>query len=138
MCTEDQKLRLRGEDVDSAVREWAKDELKAGPNGRHSLGKFFCGVSIGTIGLLVSIAKLTNAEIAFSWMLVASPLLLLVSVVVALKCAIPPLIHVSPEDDLFDLLKDQTNTVHRFAWSWFALWFFGLLFGCSYLFTDPN
>jgi hypothetical protein len=117
-------MKPKGEDIASAVRGWVSDEIKGGPGSRWELGKFFFAVSSGTLGILVSIEKLSGA-FSLRPYLAASLLVLFVSTIVALVLAIPKRWRLNAEMDLFDEYSTQTKRVYFLIWIWFILWLFG-------------
>lgn len=121
-------MNLSGEDAAQAVREWLKEEVKNAAKTKTDLGKFFFGVSTGTIGLLASLEKLSTTP-CLSAPLGASLVVLVVSAVVALIMALPKVWGLKSVTNVFDLYNEHVDGTKRFAWWWFTLWLVGVLPG---------
>ena len=82
-------MKIRGEDIASSVRVWLKEDIKKGPSSKNELGKFFFGVSTGTLGLFATLLKFAVEKPTLDCLTVLCFLLLLVSCIVALYMAVP-------------------------------------------------
>lgn len=121
-------MRLKGDDVESGLRDWVKSELKEGPRQGYDLGKFFFSVSVGTIGILVTIEKLNTNAALDAPMLIAC-ILLFLSAVVGLDLVRPRQHSIGGDTDLLQAYEDQIRSVRIHIWIWFPIWVIGSLIG---------
>jgi hypothetical protein len=117
-------MKPRGEDTASAIRSWVSDEIKGGPGSRWELGKFFFAVFSGTLGIFVSIEKLSG-EFCLRPYLAVSLLVLFLSTGVALLLAIPKRWRLRADMDLFHEYSNQSTRIYFQIWIWFILWLLG-------------
>ena len=121
-------LSPKGEDTVAAIRDWIKNEIKTGPENRTNLGKFFFGVSSGTIGIIVSIIKLSGPPYLNLYILM-SFLFSLVSIIIALFMTIPKIWKLTGETDLFKEYREQIIKIKIFIIAWFTSWTFSITSG---------
>ena len=121
-------IQLRGEDVETALREWVKSEVKDGPKLTYDLGKFFFTVSIGTIGAFATIEKL-NSSPAMDSSLLWSFGMLALSVIAALEMARPRVYIFDSGTDLLTEYERQIRLAQRRIWVWFTVWVIGIVIG---------
>lgn len=121
-------MKMRGEDTETALRDWVKSEIKDGPKQIYELGKFFFSVSVGTIGVIATVEKLNNQS-AMDCPMITSLALLAISVVVALDMARPRKYVIGGETDLLDEYLRQLRSAQIRTWIWFALWGLGATIG---------
>lgn len=114
-------MSLRGEEIAAPYKKWLENEVSGIPALRTDLGKFFFGVSTGTLAVFVSLEK-TGVKIELDKSLVFSILVFLASMVVALLMVKPPLWLLTSNTDIFDEHDAQVTRITRFVWSWFVLW----------------
>lgn len=119
-------MNLRGEEIAAPYKKWLENEVANVPAVRTDLGKFFFGVSTGTVALLISLEK-TGFGIKLDKVLVVSLLLFLISMVVALFMAKPPLWSLDSKTDIFDEHDRQVTAVTRLILGWFSLWLLALI-----------
>lgn len=121
-------MKLAGKDVDEAIREWAKTELKEGTARTYDLGKFFFSVSSGTTGLIVAIQKLGGLnQYVHKKTLIAALGLLAASICIALDMVRP---RVQNENvDLHDAYTGEIKQFIRRTWVWFIAWGLGSVLG---------
>ena len=121
-------MRLRGNDVEDALRDWVKSEIKEAAQHAYDLGKFFFSVSVGTIGAEAAIEKLNSTSRMDAPML-SSFLVLLVSILLAINLARPRRLVVGGETDLLQLYNRQVTLALIQTWTWFVLWLAGAILG---------
>lgn len=121
-------MKLKGQDVNEAILDWAKDELKSGPSRTYDLGKFLFTVSSGTAALVVAIQKLGGLnQYVHQKTLVTSLVLLAISICIALDMVRP---RVWNEEA--DLHAEYKAHIRRFIKSlrlWFIIWGAGAITG---------
>jgi hypothetical protein len=128
-------IRPRGEDTVTALRDWAKDELKGGPARAYDLGKFFFTVSTGTAGLVTGVIKLGTPN-SYPKSLIYSLVVFGMSILVTLNMVRP---RVWTLGDSTDLINEHERTIKlavRRMWVWFGLWAIGLAFGFYAIFNS--
>ena len=115
-------IQLRGEDVASALRDGAKEDIKGAGSRAYDLGKFFFGVSAASIAIITSglkdrpsLGRIQLASLAF----------LVVSMFVAVLMVLPRLSHLQGNDDLLASFEKDLRTVVTQVWVWFGLWLTG-------------
>jgi hypothetical protein len=120
-------VKLRGEDTVEAYREWFKAEIREGLKQRYELGKFFFSVSVGTIGVLAAISKLSNARIRI--LLILSAVFLFSSILLALSLAVPRTQRIHGGADLDKIYVARNRWILYHIWGWFLLWLVGAVLG---------
>lgn len=121
-------IRLKGEDTDSALRDWVKKEISEAPMRVYDLGKFLFSVSGATAGLFVTLERLTGTN-NIDKLLGLSLLFFFISILIALFMAIPKRWVVSGSDDLFAVHKKRVeSSVSKIYW-WFGFWALGVFIG---------
>ncbi len=128
-------MKIRGEDVASSVRDWLKEDIKKGPSSKNELGKFFFGVSTGTVGLFVTLLKFAVKEPTLDCLTILCFLLLLVSCIVALYMAVPYVVRVHKDLELYSEYNKIIRSIIVLMIGWFLLWLLGFLFGVIKLFS---
>ncbi|MBI5015784.1 MAG: hypothetical protein HZB55_09885 [Deltaproteobacteria bacterium] len=127
-------MMLRGEDVAASVREWLKEDIKRGPSLKHELGKFFIGVSTGTISLFATLLKFAVEKPLLDKRTLACFVALLLSTIVALGMAAPYVVRIRESLDLYDEYnRIISSTIKLMTW-WFILWLVGFGLGVARLF----
>lgn len=127
-------MKLRGEDVASSVREWIKEDIKKGPSSRHELGKFFVGVSTGTLGLFATLLKYAVKEPRLDGLTVGCFVALLLSTVVGLYMAIPNVTRIRENLELYAEYNSIIRLILKLMCAWFSLWMLGFVLGTVKLF----
>lgn len=127
-------MELRGEDVAASVRDWIKDDIKKGPSSRHELGKFFVGISTGTLGLFATLLKFAVKEPALDWLTGICFVLLLLSVVVGMYMAVPNVTKVREDMELYSEYNAIVGLILKLMSAWLVLWALGFVFGVAKLF----
>ncbi|NLF54443.1 MAG: hypothetical protein GX576_08635 [Thauera phenolivorans] len=127
-------MKLRGEDVASAVRDWIKDEIRKAPSARHELGKFFLGVSTGTLGLYATLLKFAAAEPTLDGMTSACFAALLLSALVGLYMAVPHTINITEDTELYSTYNRIVRTTIGLMGLWVTTWLAGFVLGTLRLF----
>jgi hypothetical protein len=121
-------IKLRGEDIDSGLREWVKSDLKESPQQSYDLGKFFFSVSIGTIGVIIAIEKL-NTFTLIDCPMIFSLIFLFLSIIIALLQVLPKQYVIGDDTDLFEEHKKISRKSLVLVIYWFILWLIGTIFG---------
>lgn len=121
-------MKMTASDLATAYVDWVKSEIKEGPKQGYDLGKFFFGVSVGTIGALATIEKI-NEKAALDSLLLVSFGALFVSILVALDLARPRLLRLGGDTDLQDEYARQLDAINLRVWVWLAVWLVGTLVG---------
>jgi len=127
-------MNPRGEDIASAVRDWVKDDLKKGPSTKHELGKFFTGISTGTLGLFATLFKFAVAQPKLECLTLACFAVLLISAAVALYMAIPNVVNITATMNLYDEYNRIIRSIVGLMALWFGLWLVGFSLGLIKLF----
>lgn len=127
-------MKLRGEDVAASVRDWIKEDIKKGPLSRHELGKFFVGVSTGTLGLFATLLKFAVKEPQLDMLTVACFVALLLSTIIGLYMAIPNVTHVREDMELYAEYNSVVKLVIILICAWFLVWTLGFILGAAKLF----
>lgn len=118
-------MNPRGEDVAEALREWVKDEIKKGPATILDTGKFFFTVSSSTIGLAITVEKLTTPG-PIQLPLLTSFVLLTASIFIAIRMTIPYTHDLTGDIDLHELYSKHVKRLSILSIAWFTLWFLGV------------
>ncbi|MBC8433846.1 MAG: hypothetical protein H8D96_18195 [Desulfobacterales bacterium] len=122
-------MKLRGQDVEDGLRDWIKGELKDAPSQKYDLGKFFFTVSIGSIGVLVAIEKLSSSS-QIDLPLIVSFVFLFAAIIFSLSMALPEKPKtIGGLTDLLDLYTREIESIRNDSLSWFSLWITGIIFG---------
>jgi hypothetical protein len=127
-------MRVHGEDVASSVREWVKDDIKKGPSSRYELGKFFFGVSTGTLGLFAGLLKFATPVPSLDALTISCFAALLFSMLVAIYMATPIVTRISRDIELYSEYNRIVLLVVKFIVLWFGLWVIGFILGAIKLF----
>ena len=127
-------MKLRGDDVATSVRDWIKEDIKKGPSSRHELGKFFVGISTGTLGLFATLLKFAVKEPKLDAVTATCFVLLLLSTVVGLYMAVPNVTRVREDMELYGEYNSVVRTILKLMCAWFVLWGLGFCFGTAKLF----
>lgn len=120
------------EDVAAAYRAFYKDQIVN--DKANELGRFLFGVSVTTLGFLVSVLKLSTPQLIIDghtliWMGLSGTLLLF-SALCSLRLAVPRNQAVDPETlELVKFHRANSNELSRLSLIWFALWLGGLVSG---------
>ena len=125
--TGNEKLVVRGEDLSEGVRDWLNSEIKAAPARAYDLGKFFFGVSVGTLGLFLAIERLSPAP-AFDWPFWVSGGANFTSLLLALWMVFPRTWRIGDATDLFNEHRNAVNSCRRRAIGWCLCWFICVAF----------
>nr|CDQ36648.1 hypothetical protein BN993_06157 [Virgibacillus halodenitrificans] len=120
-------MQIEGKDIEEGVRDWAKEEIKLGPFREYDLGKFFFGVSTGTIGVLLVAEKMQNP--CWSWQLIISFIGLLTCAAVSLFMVIPKGWKVGGATDIQDKRNGIIQRIVYSSYIWFSIWTVSLIFG---------
>ena len=112
-----------------AFGDWLKEDIKRSASAKESLGKFFFGVSSASVGVVISIIKLSNSpEIDGAGAL--SLLLFAASAAVALWIARPEFITIRLEgDERTDLVRLHRKGLERLRTQlniWVVVWAVGV------------
>jgi len=119
-------MTLRGEEIAAPYRKWLDNEVSNVPAVRTDLGKFFFGVSTGTVAMFIGLEK-TGFGVKMDKLLVVSLLLTLASMIIALFMAKPPLWRLTSSTDIFAEHDKHVEAVSRYVWAWLALWLLALV-----------
>ena len=121
-------MSFSGEDVAQAIRKWMTEEVVNTPKIRTDLGKFFFGISTGTIGIFISLENFSdNPQI--DKLLVTSLGIILVSAILALLMAIPDKWDLTSYTELYKVYNSHVKKVRIKIWTWFVVWVSGLVPG---------
>jgi len=121
-------MRFKGQDVNDAILEWAKEELKGGPTRTYDLGKFLFTVSSGTAGLVVAIQKLGGLnQYVHRKTLISALILLAVSICISLDMVRPRVWNT--EADLHDEYDKHIKRFIKSLRAWVVIWGIGAILG---------
>jgi hypothetical protein len=133
------EIRIRGEDTADGLREWAKEEIKNAPARFYELGKFLFTASIGSIGVMATLAKLNTKAggtgISIDPLLMASLVALGLSMLFALLMAIPKQWKLDGDTDLLAEHKALVARGQHWTIFWALVWLTGVLFGLVSVFS---
>jgi hypothetical protein len=121
-------MKLKGQEVEESIKDWIKSEIKVGPSRGYDLGKYFFSVSTGTIGVLIMIEKL-NPTTKIGAPLIASMLILFISVLLAICMTKPGIVSVGEDVDLLDQYEKSVRSIIKRVWWWFIIWIIGAFVG---------
>ncbi|MEO8642455.1 hypothetical protein [Pseudomonas sp.] len=127
-------MKLTGEDVASSVRDAFKEELKKGLSKRHELGKYFMGVSTGTLGLFATLLKLAESNSVIDKLSVACFGVLLVSILISLYMSIPAVVHITPVLNIYEEYNRIVRSTIQLMSFWTLFWIIGFVLGAFKLF----
>lgn len=127
-------MNLRGEEVAASVRDWAKEDIKNGPPSRVELGKFFFTVSTGTLALFATLLKFAVDKPSLSLLTVGCFLFLLGATGLGLYMAIPYVLRIRGETDLWTEYERLIHSTVFLMYLWFVLWLIGFVLGVVKLF----
>lgn len=114
-------MKPTGEEVASSVREWMKEEMKKGPSLIHELGRFFFTVSSSTLGFVIALDKITT-KVGSTGLLILSFAMLLLSILIALRMAIPKSYDLDGKSDLFVMYEAHMRRMQVLSVCWFLAW----------------
>jgi len=137
MTEEQEIMRPRGEDVASSIRGWLNDDIKNGPSTRGELGKFFFGVSSGTLGLFATLLKVAVDAPAFDSLTISCFLALFASALIGVHMTIPPVLKITDKGEM-DIYKEYDKIVRStifFMYFWLGIWGIGFFAGIAKLFS---
>jgi hypothetical protein len=120
------EIRLRGDDVSTALRDWIKEEVKGAASRAYDLGKFFFAVSAGSIAVITATFKTSPPPGKTQLVSLA---LLAASMFVAVLMVMPQTSKIDGEKDLLSEFANEVRRITVFVWSWFGLWLLGFGFG---------
>ncbi len=113
-------MKIEGKDIEEGVRGWAKEEIKQGPFREYDLGKFFFGVSTGTIGVLLVAEKMQTP--CWSWQLILSFVGLLICAALSLFMVIPKAWKIEGQTDLQEKRNRVIRRIVYSSYIWFSIW----------------
>jgi hypothetical protein len=119
-------VTISAQDLAEGLQSWVKEEFKQGPLRQYDLAKFFFTVSSGTIGLIVSVEKLSSS-LSVKWYLVTSLVGLFLSIIVSLLMALPKSKKIGFETDIQKYHKNRLIKMENYSGVWFVMWFFSVL-----------
>jgi hypothetical protein len=128
-------MNLKGEDVASSVRDWLKEEIKKGPGSKNDLGKFYFSVSIGTLALFATLLKFAVVSPSLDAGTCSCFLILLLSSGVALYMAIPSILRLNADTELYSAYNKMIDSIVVQTGIWFAFWITGFVVGTIKLFS---
>lgn len=117
-----------GKDLDSGLVDWVKSEITDAPKRAYDLGKFFFTVSIGTIGVIATLEKLTDGA-AWDLPMIIAVIVLFLSMLCAIELARPRQITIQGGSDLQALYEKQIRSLLRRIYVWFFIWLAGAAAG---------
>ena len=120
-------MQIDGIDIEEGVRGWAKEEIKQGPFREYDLGKFFFGVSTGTIGVLLVAEQMHTP--CWSWQLIGSFIGLLICAGISIFMVIPKGWKVEGATDLQDKRNGIIRRIVYSSYIWFSIWALSLALG---------
>lgn len=127
-------MRPRGEDVASAVRAWLIDEIKGASSRRYDLGKFFLGLSTGTLSLFATLLKFASEHRELNSGTITCFIVLLFSALIGLLMALPTVVRVRSDMNLYTDYDDTVRSTLRLTIIWSCSWLAGFFFGVFELF----
>jgi hypothetical protein len=119
------EIRPKGQDTLEAFQEWGKDEIKKSTERVYDIGKFFFVVSTGTLGVIVSIAKLGDISKLDMYML-TSLFTFLISIFISMNMVRPRVWRLKGDTDLYDEYYKQVMSAKRNVRLWFITWLLAL------------
>jgi hypothetical protein len=111
--------------VDS-LHEWITEEIKTTSARYFELGKFFFGVSAGTVAAIEVITKALPSFKYSENILLASFFFVGISLIVAVLLVTPKEWLLSGDVHLEKELNKLIGRYRTIVWSWFATWFIGV------------
>lgn len=121
------RMKLDKSNIEEGINSWVKEDLKRGPTLRYELGRFLFGVSSGSVGILISLERLSSQSLLIDYKLSFALLMLLLSSILALKMAIPVTESITEETELITLYRKQIQSIEDLTKWWFVSWLIGLL-----------
>jgi hypothetical protein len=121
-------IRMRGEDTENALRDWAKKDLVDSSTQIYELGRFLFSVSSGTAALFLTLKKISTQS-SLNCCLIISMLFFLLTIILALYLAIPKLWKISGETDLLSVQRTRVLWAVNKVYIWLIIWVLGLIFG---------
>jgi len=129
-------MKPRGEDVASSVRDWLKEDIRKGPSSKHELGKFFVGVSTGTLGLFATLLKFAVQNPSLDYLTIGCFSALFLSTILGLYMAVPDVLRLRGHTDLYLTYDRIVRSTIALMLFWFLLWAVGFVLGVAKLFSD--
>lgn len=127
-------MNPRGEDIASAIRAWLIDEIKGASSRRYDLGKFFLGLSAATLSLFATLLKFASEHRELNAGTIACFSVLLFSALIGLLMALPTVVRVRSDMNLYADYDDTVRSTLRLTIAWSCAWLVGFLFGVFELF----
>jgi hypothetical protein len=128
------KMTLKGEDVSVALRDWVKlGIIEVGKNSYDS-GKFFFGVTVGSMGLIATLQKL-DSKFVLSLLNISPYIILFISLLLSLNLVLPRDNEVSGDTDLLKAYNEEIEFIRSRIWFWFFSWLIGTGLGFWNLLT---
>ena len=127
-------MKVRGEDIASAVRDWLKEDIKGASAHRYDLGKFFVGLSTGTLSLFAALLKFATDHPTLNSSTLLCFFFLLASACIGLALAMPRVIRVGEKTELYDEYGQCVRTTIYLTAAWAVLWMIGFVLGVLELF----
>lgn len=125
-------IRLRGEDSEDALREWAKRQLISISADAISLMRFLATTSLTTLAVFISLIRVKGPDMtAFQ---VGAAFSIVLSALVGLYGAIPRRVHLSGEQDLLELHNEHVRRAWKLAGLWLVTWILSIVSCVSSLF----
>jgi hypothetical protein len=125
---EENKIRLSGDETETAIKDWMKEEYKTAPRMRYDLGKFCFTVSAASTGVLISLLR-PNAGATNLFLFAFSLLALTISEIFSLLMAIPTVKELRPADDLLVIHRNTVSDTKRTVITWCICWFIAMVTG---------
>lgn len=123
---EGQDISIKGEDIQQALIEWVKSDIKDIGKTSNDVGKFFFSVSVSSMALLATLQKLDSSFTpTFSRLIPYG--ILLISLLLSLNFILPRNIKVTGSSNLTKLHMDEVKFITSRIWFWFVAWLIGVI-----------
>ena len=127
---------FKARDTISALHDWIKKEILDGPSRLYDLGKHLFSISIGSIGLLITIAAIAQRgdkpipELAY-----LAGGFFIFSAFSALWLTLPRVLRLDTRPDIMTVYSKTIRNGVASVWVWALLWMLGLIMSAFALFT---
>ncbi len=125
MNTLQEDVRLRGEEVVAALKEQACQQIIRVPYLYIDYGKFFFSVSIGSLGLMVTLLNLDSTVSDLGTGQAVSLSLFAVSILLALRMILPTDTS-GPDTGLIEDYGRLVRKLRHSVYLWFYVWLTGV------------
>ncbi len=121
-------IKPKGQDTIDALRDWVKKEITESSSKAYGLGKFFFGVSAGSIGAVTGLEKLRGTP-KLDVTLGFAHLFFLISIFIAIYMVLPRVLSLSGDTDLSLEHSKYVKWAIKNTLFWLGTWLIGLIIG---------